>query len=355
MIEKAKQTLVASLRSRKKLSCTLVFIAAITAATLVGYGVGVAVQKNRYFTFIKSFKTLRENSDKYRFINPLIGGSSAAATEVGIFSDLKGKIENYLNDEEKKSDLYAYSFYFRDLNSGLWFGSKEGEDFFPASLFKLPIAIAIYKQEENNPGFLKKQVVYTRELAERNILIQTNSQSVLTVGNIYTVEDLVSTMLTASDNGAKDALLSVMEVKYLEQLFSIVTLVDPKKTQSYKVSSRKYALFLRILYGSSYLNEEHSELILSLLAKSDFRDGLVAGVPSNIMVAHKYGTYEFEENINGSTITTQQLHDCGVVYHLEKPYLFCFMTKGKDEKTLFDIISHVSKMVHDYQSSNKDN
>lgn len=355
MIEKTKNILVARLRSNKKMSCALTGLLVVIFAALIGYAVGVSVQKERYFTFIKSFKTLRENSDRYQFINPLIGGSSAAATEVGIFSDLKADIEDYLNDEEKKSDLYAYSFYFRDLNSGLWFGSKEGEDFFPASLFKLPIAIAIYKQEESDPGFLKKRIVYTRELAERNILIQTNSQSVLTIGNAYTVEDLVSTMLTASDNGAKDALLSVMDVKYLEQLFSVVTLVDPKQTQSYKVSSRKYALFLRVLYGSSYLNEEHSELILSLLSESDFKDGLVAGIPANIKVAHKYGTYEFEEAINGVTTLTQQLHDCGVVYHLENPYLFCFMTKGKDEKTLFDIISHISKLVYDYQSTDKDN
>jgi hypothetical protein len=76
---------------------------------------------------------------------------------------------------------------------------------------------------------------------------------------------------------------------------------------------------------------------------------LVAGVPQNVPIAHKYGTYEFEENVNGRKVLAEQLHDCGIVYHVEKPYVFCFMTKGKDVETLYRIISHVSKLVYDYQ------
>ena len=327
----------------------------LAIAVFCGYELGLHVQKDNYADFLRSFKNIRENSDKYTFINPLIGGTSPPATDVGIYSDIKDELVSYLSQEEKKGNLYDYSFYFRDFGTGLWFGVNESDDFFPASLFKLPIAIAVYKQGEDDPSFLRKQTVYTQDLSKINTSMQGNSQSSLIIGKTYTIEELVEIMIIKSDNGAKDLLLTNIDKSYLNQLFAMVSLVDPRSVKTYTISSRKYAHFLRILYGSSYLNEEHSEFLLKLLSQSTFKDGLVAGVPENIPVAHKFGTYEFDENINGKVISTQQLHDCGVVYHPEKPYVFCFMTKGKDLSSLYRIISSVSRMIYENQEKDEAN
>ncbi len=320
-----------------------------------GYFFGIYAQKARYTEFLESFRTLRENADKYSFINPLIGGIAAPATDVGIFSDIKKDVVDYLMKEEKKGNLYDFSFYFRDMTTGLWFGENEMKAFFPASLLKLPIAIAVYKQGEDNLSFLSTRLVYTEEIANLNKVVQTNSESTLVVGASYTIDELVQIMLTVSDNGAKDLLLSALDIKYLNQLFSLVALIDPGSTKTYTVSSRQYALFLRVLYGSSYLNEEHSEYLLKLLLKSDFKDGLVAGVPGSVPVSHKYGAYQMEEHINGVLTSVQQLHDCGIIYHSQRPYIFCFMTKGKDAQTLFAIISKVSRMLYNYQEEHMEN
>lgn len=331
---------------------TMILISVIIImCTFSGYFMGAYVQKNKYASFLMSFKTLRENSDKYTFINPLIGGISAPATDVGIYSDIKSDIVSFLHKEELQGDLYDYSFYFRDLNTGLWFGDNESSNFFPASLFKLPIAIAVYKQVEDDPSFLKKQFVYSQDLSTINTKKQLNSESGLVVGRSYSIEDLVEKMLTLSDNGAKNLLLSSFDKKYLNQIFNIMAFSDPNSSTTYEISSRKYSHFLRILYGSSYLNEEHSELILGMLSKSTFKDGLVAGLPAAIPVAHKFGVYEIPATINNKEVMTIQLHDCGVIYHVSKPYILCIMTKGKDDESLFRIISNVSKMVYNYQES----
>ena len=328
-------------------------IALVMIPLTFGYFLGLSVQKNRYTNFLNGFKNIREDSDKYAFINPLIGGISPPSTDVGIYSDAKEDIFSYLKKEELKGNLYNYSFYFRDFGTAFWFGINESSDFFPASLFKLPIAIAVYKEAEDNPNFLKQQVVYTKDMAKLNDSIRTNSESILVVDRAYSVSELVSIMIINSDNGAKNLLLSVVDNAYLNKLFSIVSLTNPTqdKNKVYQISSRKYALFFRVLYGSSYLNEEHSEYILTLLSKSDFKNGIVAGLPEYIPVAHKFGTYEFEENINGVTTDTHQLHDCGIIYHPQKPYIFCFMTKGKDLESLYRIISHISKYMYDYQEA----
>jgi beta-lactamase class A len=317
-----------------------------------GYILGQYVQRDTYAHFLKSFRNIRENSTKYTFVNPLVGGVSAPATSVGIYTDLKDDIVSFLQGEEKSGHLLGYSFYVRDLNTGFWFGSNENIDFFPASLFKLPIALAVYKQGEDDPSFLKKMTVYTQDIAALNTAASANSESYLVVGKAYSTEELVTQMLAQSDNGAKNTLLTIIQKPYLEDLFAIVSLVNPKTTQTYAISSREYALFLRVLYGSSYLNEEHSERILSLLSESTFKDGLVAGVPQGVVVAHKFGTYDVQETIDGKSVDARQLHDCGVIYHPVNPYILCVMTKGKDVNDLFKIISGVSRRVYDYQDDN---
>ncbi len=327
------------------ISCLLMFV--LTGA--VCFAVGSMYQKNKYSNFLKSFSNIRENSDRYKYINPLIGGSSAPATDVGIYSDVKSEILAYLNKEQRSGNLFGYSFYFRDMNTGMWYGDHESTSFFPASLFKLPIAIAAYKQIENDPSFAKRYLTYTAEISELNTSKQINAESNLVIGQSYLVEDLITKMLSDSDNGAKNLLLNSMDQNYLLQLLNIVAFSNPDPDKLYEISSRKYANFLRILYGSSYLNEEHSELILSILAKSTFVDGVRAGIPGNINVAHKFGVYEFNEKINNVDTLTVQLHDCGVVYHAAKPYIFCLMTKGKSDEAMFRVISTVSRMVYDHQ------
>ena len=298
-----------------------------------------------------SFVNLREKSDKYNFINPLIGVVSAPATDVGIYSDIKSDILAYLDEEEKNGNLFEYSFYFRDMNTGFWFGDYENFSLFPASLFKLPVAIAVYKQGEDDQSFLTRNITYTQEISELNTTKQLNAESLLIVGQSYSVDILVDRMLTDSDNGAKNLLLSSLDKKYLEQLLDIVTFSGTDKKQTYEISSRKYANFLRILYSSSYLNEEHSERILKILSKTSFKDGIVSGLPRGTLVAHKFGVYEFYEKVKGVDTVAIQLHDCGIVYHASEPYTLCLLTKGKDEASLFKVISTVSRMIYTHQES----
>lgn len=333
------------------ISALLVLVVCLVA--FLGYFYGISVQKNKYATFIKSFRNIRENTDKYDFINPLIGGSSAPATDVGMYSDLKESIIASLSEDEHKGSLYSYSLYFRDLGTGFWFGINESDNFSPASLFKLPISIATYKQGEDNPSFLKKEVVYTKEISLLNSSIKSNSDSSLAIGRSYSVEDLVEIMITQSDNGAKNLLLTVIDKSYLNKLFALVALGDPQTSSVYQISAIKYALFLRVLYGASYLNNDNSERILGYLSKSTFSDGLVAGLPKAVPVAHKFGVYEFDDTVNGTITHVQQLHDCGVIYHAKKPYILCIMTKGKDLLSLYTVIAKASKLI--YEDQERDN
>ncbi len=99
----------------------------------------------------------------------------------------------------------------------------------------------------------------------------------------------------------------------------------------------------RILYNASYLRPEYSNVILSLLSESDFRQGLASGVPDGTEVAHKCGEAVYPGN-DGNIIAV--LSDCGIVYHEETPCILCIMTEGKDFNTLETVIRDLSKTVH---------
>ena len=76
-----------------------------------------------------------------------------------------------------------------------------------------------------------------------------------------------------------------------------------------------------------------------MLASADFKRGLVAGVPEDIKVAHKFGERETSEG--------KQLHDCGIVYYPNRPYLLCVMTEGADLENLISVVGGVSRLVFD--------
>ena len=90
-----------------------------------------------------------------------------------------------------------------------------------------------------------------------------------------------------------------------------------------------------------------SEHALSLLAQSGYDVGIKAGVPKDVEVAHKFGERSgFEGDL-------KQLHDCGIIYYPENPYLLCVMTQGQNFDDLSATIGMISKMVYEEFDSRK--
>lgn len=108
----------------------------------------------------------------------------------------------------------------------------------------------------------------------------------------------------------------------------------------YFITVKDYVSFFRVLYNSTYLDRTLSEKALELLSKSEYQDGLEAGVPEEVRVAHKFGERKFEET------GERQLHDCGIVYHPIRPFLMCVMTKGKSLNDLSSVIAALTKTAY---------
>ena len=128
---------------------------------------------------------------------------------------------------------------------------------------------------------------------------------------------------------------------------------DPKNPQLFDfITTKEISYFFRVLYNGTYLNQEFSDAALSLLNDSDYKNGLVAGVPSGVNVAHKFGQKTYYSLDNPKQVLKRELHDCGIIYHEKNPYLLCVMTKSVSPiPDIESTIKKISAAVYQFQDS----
>ncbi|MDD5574949.1 MAG: class A beta-lactamase-related serine hydrolase [Candidatus Omnitrophica bacterium] len=272
----------------------------------------------------------------YAFINPLIECESQEVIPELI--NFKNKIAEFVRAALQNKEALEISVYFRDLNNGPSFSVNENKKFLPASLLKVPIMMAYFKQAETDPSALKKTLTYPGGPPPDYIQYFQAGER-LQPGQSYTIEELIRRMIVFSDNEAS-ALLVANDTSTFNSVQKDLGIEYWEYDQMQgAMSDKSYASFFRVLFNASYLNSEMSEKALALLNESQFPFGLAAGVPAGIKISHKFG--ERHEKL------VMQLHDCGIIYHPRRPYLLCIMTKGGDMETLSRIIQRISRLVYE--------
>lgn len=286
--------------------------------------------------FVPAMDGYRErHSGGFSFVSPLLECEGAESTkEVSRFGHLIRKI---LDEATERGDITEASVYFRDLNNGPWFGVNERALFSPASLLKVPRMISYFKEAEKNPAILEKKIRYAPE-TDLDLMQNFVPGKKLEPGKEYTVEQLIEQMIVYSENNAKEILAETDE-SFADTIYRDLGMMVPGtgKLEDF-MSVKEYASFFRILYNASYLSPYYSNKALELLSRTDFREGLVAGIPEGVTVAHKFG----ERGIGD----IKQLHDCGVIYERTHPYLLCVMTRGKDFEPLKKTIQAISRETY---------
>jgi beta-lactamase class A len=274
----------------------------------------------------------------YEFVNPLLECEVADGVIDVRKENFQRDLEEFSEQLTRERGLTDVGIYFRDLNNGPAFGVHQDDGFFPASLLKVPVMMVYYRLSEVHTGLFKEKVLYEapKELGITPSIIPRES---LVPGTEYEVGELIRRMIVYSDNQALLLLLSRMPAGSIENLFQMLGVSDNViRNSEGRLSVKEYAGFFRILFNSSFLSHENSEKALKLLSETDYNDAIPAGIPSGIKVSHKFGEA-------GTGNIDRQLHDCGIVYFPDHPYLLCVMTRGKKmedlQKTIVDISSFV--------------
>jgi len=252
---------------------------------------------------------------------------------------LQQSIGNFIRENRDRGNLFQASIYIRDMENGEWTSVNEEEGYHPGSLIKVPMLMYYLKEAETNPRLLDEQLILT-EGAEM-IPAQSEIGLRITPGKPYRIRDLLRYMVSHSDNQATHLLNMHCDIAKFKKVFTDLQLKEPDVTDTnFSMSIRDYSVFLRVLYNATYLNAENSEFALSLMAESSFNLGLSNRLPKDIQVARKFGEFDFERK--------KELHESGIIYCNQHPYLITIMTKGYNSMNLADFIARLSEMV--YQS-----
>lgn len=276
---------------------------------------------------------VRVQQGQVGLINPLLECEGAQFQETPSFmSQIRERIAS-----DKR--LTKVAVYFRDLNNGPWFGINEREEFVAASLMKVGLLMSFMKATESHPEVLAQRLKLKPEDMALNEIQQTGTFSKLESGVSYTVEELLSRVIIESDNRPIVALMESRLAPPLEETMGHLGIPFKVLPQVGTVITLKaYANLFRVLYNASYLTAARSHQALELMTRATFKEGLVAGVPEGVTVAHKFGERILEKGL--------QLHNCGIIYVPQKPYLLCIMTQGKDFPALKSVISDISRIAY---------
>ena len=283
---------------------------------------------------------------KLNFIKPNLDCDSYES-KIETLGVLEDKITTSIQSFEKTNKVKRISVFVRDLNSSRFMGVNDADIYYMASLLKTSLLIGGFKLAEVEPLVLEQEIVYTGKPNLNNGQI-IKVEDELKVGQSYTIKDLMRRSVIYSDNTSAQILFEYYPTELIDRIQQAigVQLTKPTGETENLITAKTYANVFRILYNASYLTKEYSNEALSILTQTTFKNGARAKLPAEITVAHKFAERTFVDSKNQNK-TIKQLHDCGIVYKKNNPYVFCIMTEGDNYEDLEKVIGDISLLIYD--------
>lgn len=245
----------------------------------------------------------------------------------------------------KETSSYGSSFglYFEYLPTGTSININGNNEFYAASLFKLPVVMAYYKHKEKNGDKHDSELTLTQDMIDKDF----GNLWKKGVGYKLNASDAVDLAIKESDNTAAKALVPLINKEDFDSVYEGLDIDLNSDNNGALLSAKNYTSILKALYFSSILNRDDSNLILEKLTKTKFPDKLVAGIPPEIPVAHKIGDYSDEKG-------NEAFMDCGIVFVPKRPYTLCMLSVS-DEQEARIRMQKISKIVYEFVSSTEKN
>lgn len=280
----------------------------------------------------------------YKLLNPsaaLIDKRNLIVDFQDLRNSLRGKYEN-------RKD-YTIAIYFEYIPTGANITVNNDARIWPASLIKIPVAMAIAKKLEKGVWQKTNELVILDEDKD-NEFGELYKQP---TGTTLPIERVMYESLVNSDNTAHFMLLRNLDASELEDVYTHIGLDDvidalkrsPKEEeQDNRITAKRYTIFFRSLYNATYLNPDYSEWFLGIL-KNAPKEFLNLGLPEDILFVHK----------TGIRIDEKVWADSGIVYIPGRPYLVTVMIQRKaegmpDEQEIKSLFKEISEEIYHYVS-----
>ncbi|MGB3683063.1 MAG: serine hydrolase [Rubrobacteraceae bacterium] len=261
----------------------------------------------------------------------------------------RDRIEEGLKKLEKKIKAYdgVAGVYVQDTKGGWGYGIRPDEQFFSASVIKIPIMVAVYRKIDSGElSFTDSFPTEPGDWAAGAGWMQWED-----AGKSYTVGDYLYMMMTQSDNVATNALVRI--AGGADQVNEVARSMGAKDTELYqkvtsergvvptydnRTTTRDMSVMLDQISRGEAASEESCRYMTELMQSNDLDSWLEDALPEDAKVAQKggwlYGVYD----------------DVGIVSHPDRPYSVAILTKyGPDPEIAKPTFQDISKGVWEIQ------
>ena len=209
------------------------------------------------------------------------------------------------------------------------------------------MAVLVYALhlEESDPGFLAQEVVFPgpEMMFGDDSMLGAPDSLRLQRGVGYSYKELLRRVIAYSDNYATQMLIDEETGEGMERMLYSLSAEQSFQDGTLYVDARTVVGLLRVLYNSSFLSRQHSEFALELLTQSHFPDHLRRHLPTDVVVASKFGFHGFE--VSGQL--HHELHECGIIYRPRSPYVMCVMTRTdrSSPESVDQLLGEISRII----------
>lgn len=249
-------------------------------------------------------------------------------------------IREYLIDTVEREGPESISIYLEYLNTGANVSINQDLRMLPASLVKVPLAMAVMKKVELGEWELHNELVLSSQDHDE----KWGELYREPVGSLFTIDRLLTEMIVNSDNTATRILYRNLSYDEKWDVLSALGLEELFGTDG-KITAKEYTRLFRALYTSSYLRRESSQYLLTLLTRSPYDEYLGQGIPEEVPFAHKIG-----DNVDEEVIL-----DAGIVYVENRPYLIAvaidYAAEGMGRERALELLGDISKRTYEFMTT----
>lgn len=260
---------------------------------------------------------------QYPYLDPAQGFYSDTDLLVNM-GPLRDKLQELTQGEK-------VSIYFEFLNTGANVGVNPTMPFYPGSLMKIPVAMAVMKNIDSGKWTLDDKLILTDTDKNENY----GGMWRLPSGSTFTIRELLARLLVDSDDTARQIFLRNLGPAEINGVLDYLGLQDIFN-EKLEIGAQQYSRLFRALYKSGFLSAASSEYLLDVLNVPHDAEWLRAGIPENVSFSHKIGVYG-------------DIHsDSGIAYPPNRSYILTTMVEDANADKAAALMQTISKTVYDY-------
>lgn len=239
--------------------------------------------------------------------------------------------QNYVSNINKKIQSFSGTagVFVKDLSNNYTYSYNPDKKFISASLIKLPIMIAVFKEFIDG----KISFIDTCPLNEKDRVLGSGILKYKPKGTKYTIYELVYTMIAKSDNTAAKMLTQLVGIERMNEIFKSIGLKNTNiSSKSFDLrngeiagdsytTARDISLILQKIYDEKMFRRYLSQQMIEILKLTVDKKRLNKYLPKDFKLAHKTGL------LRGAC------HDSGIVFSPQGDYLICVLTDANGNYT----------------------